>query len=88
MTPSCADLHCLHCGAAVSSSALTDNWCEECGKRLPSSFRAAVQPDRGRAPVSASVLEDDSLGRQRLLCGGVIIALISLLALVVISNLL
>ena len=88
MTPSGADLHCLHCGAAVSSTALADNWCDECGKRLPSSFRDAVQPAKGRAPLPTSVPETDSLDRQRLLCGGVIVALVSFLAFVFISNLL
>lgn len=88
MTPSCADLHCLHCGAAISLTGLADGWCPECGKRLPSCFRDAVQPDRGRAPSPATVAEADRLGRQRLLCGGVILALAALLALAFLPNLL
>jgi hypothetical protein len=88
MTPSCADLHCLHCGAAVSPTALADNWCDECGKRLPSSFQDAVQPAGGRVTIPANVPEADSLDRQRLLCGGVIFAFVGFLAFVLISNLL
>lgn len=85
MTPSSTDLRCLHCGAAVSSTDLADSWCSECGKRLPSSLRDAV-PSRERQ-ASPRVMEDESLGRQRLVCGGVIVALVGLLALAFLPNL-
>ena len=85
MTRPCADLRCLHCGAAVSATALADCWCEECGKRLPSSFQDANPSVSRQTP--AAVPEADHLRRQRLVCGGVILALVGFLALVFLPNL-
>jgi DNA-directed RNA polymerase subunit RPC12/RpoP len=87
MTPSSADLRCVHCGAAVSPTALADNWCEECGKRLPSTLRDAVQPEKSRVAIQVSSPEETNLARQRFICGGIIIALVGLLAFVFIPNL-
>ena len=85
MTRSCADLRCLHCGAAVSLISLADHWCEECGKRLPSFFRDAVPAENSRTAL-ANGPGEESLRRQRLLCGGVILALVGLLAFVFVPN--
>jgi DNA-directed RNA polymerase subunit N (RpoN/RPB10) len=81
-------LRCLHCGAAISATDLADNWCNACGKRLPSSFQDAVKSTPGHASSPGRVPEVENMGRQRLLCGGVIIALVGLLVLAFIPNLL
>ncbi len=85
MTHSEHDLRCVHCGAAVSEADLADTWCGECGKKLPSFLRDAIKPEASRAPVR--ITDDGSMGRQRLLAGGVIVALVGLLALAFIPNL-
>jgi len=85
MASSCHELHCLHCDAAVLEMDLAEGWCSGCGKRLPGSFQEAIKPS-GRTAVA--ITEPEASRRERLVCGGVIFALMSLLALVFIQNLL
>jgi hypothetical protein len=86
MAPSCDDVRCIHCGADVSANP-TDDWCNECGKRIPSFVRDAAKSKQSLAPSPARVVEDEGMRRQRLVCGGVILALVGLMALAFIPNL-
>lgn len=35
---------CHHCSSSLPETELAEGWCGSCGKRLPSTFKAAVQP--------------------------------------------
>ena len=59
MTPSISEVHCVHCGAALTESDLASRWCDSCGKRVPG-VPAAVSK---RGAATADVDTPDNLRR-------------------------
>lgn len=87
METSTRECHCLHCAAVLPASDLADGWCSACGKRLPSSVQATKKgPDGYAATLPAGDPPESAWDLNRVLCGGAIIALASMLAVVFLSN--
>lgn len=77
METTCHEMHCLHCAAVLPSNDLAEGWCNACGKRLPSSIQASRSY---AATLPAGDPASEGLDLNRLVCGGVIIVLSSLVA--------
>ena len=78
------EFSCLHCDASVAATEINDGWCGSCGKKLPASFQEAVKSSGPRAAVV--VMEPVASVRERIICGGISAALLSMLAVVFIQN--
>ncbi|MFO0844887.1 MAG: hypothetical protein U0797_21240 [Gemmataceae bacterium] len=66
---------CLHCDAALSRRELTDGWCDNCGKKLPSRFAQKTNREAGGKPAAPPASNAISAGTY-LLAGAMGIALL------------
>lgn len=50
---------CLHCSANVTTEEILDGWCENCGKKIPSSMREGLRPSQPLVapPVTSEFME-------------------------------
>jgi hypothetical protein len=73
------EFHCYVCDAAVSEREIHDGWCDNCGKKLPASYRETLRrraKEAAPAPVSLDISDSAPASlKRRLVVGGVVVAL-------------
>jgi hypothetical protein len=86
MAPTNDEFHCYVCDAAVSEREVLDGWCDNCGKKLPASFKETVKRRLKKpapAPVSLDLTDSPPASlKRRLVVGGVVLGVLGGLALV------